>query len=195
MTTLDRYLTSGLALFVRGWVEDPLAVGAVAPSGRRLAGLMTRGIADDARILELGPGTGSFTRAILARGVEPERLALIELSASFARELQRRWPGVTVVCGDAALPHRRLEPFEGATDVIVSGLPLVLFTRAEKTALLERSFELLRAGGAFYQFTYGGRCPVSRGQLDALGLQARRAGMALFNLPPAFVYRITRPAS
>lgn len=192
MTVIERSLTSGLAQFVRGWVEDPLAVGAVAPSGRRLAALMTRDIAADARVIELGPGTGSFTRAILARGVDPGRLALVELSASFAAELKQRLPGVTVVCGDASLPHPRLESFSGTTDVVISGLPLMLFSRAEKAALLERSFELLGASGVFYQFTYGGRCPVSRAQLSALGLESVRAGLALFNLPPAFVYRITR---
>lgn len=192
MTTLDRYLPHGLALFVRGWVEDPIAVGAVAPSGRRLAELMTREIPPDARVIELGPGTGSFTRAILARGVAPEHLGLIELNASFAQKLQRDLPGVTVVCGDATAPHLRLEPFAGRTDVVVSGLPLVLFGRAERAALLGRSFELLREGGVFYQFTYGGRCPLSDGELAGLGLVARRAGIALFNLPPAFVFRIER---
>jgi len=76
--------------------------------------------------------------------------------------------------------------------VVVSGLPLVLFSRPEKSDLLSQSFTMLKEDGAFYQFTYGGRCPVSRGQLDALGLEAKRVGVTLFNLPPAFVYRITR---
>lgn len=192
MTTLDRYLPSGLALFVRGWVADPLAVGAVAPSGRRLAQLMTRAIAPDHRVVELGPGTGTFTRRILARGVDPTRLALIELSGRFAQRLQLEYPEVTVARGDATERLAKLDAFTGTTDVVISGLPLVLFGRREKAALLARSFELLKPGGAFFQFTYGGRCPVGGAQLSALGLRAERAGITCFNLPPAFVYRITR---
>jgi phosphatidylethanolamine/phosphatidyl-N-methylethanolamine N-methyltransferase len=192
VTTFDRYLPSGLALFVRSWVQDPRAVGAVAPSGRRLAALMTSAIAPDARVIELGPGTGSFTRAILARGIDPRRLGLIELSGTFAARLQRDLPDVTVVCGDATAQHPLLESFVSRTDIVVSGLPLVLFARQEKAGLLRRSFELLRPSGAFFQFTYGGRCPVSRRQLDEMGLEATRVGITVFNLPPAFVYRIAR---
>jgi phospholipid N-methyltransferase len=192
VTTLNRYLPAGLALFVRGWVADPLAVGAVAPSGRRLARLMTRAIAPEHRVVELGPGTGTFTRRILARGVDPARLALVELSGRFAQRLQLEYPGVTVARGDATERHAALDAFTGVTDIVISGLPLVLFNRRDKAALLARSFELLRPDGALYQFTYGGRCPVPARQLSELGLRAERAGITCFNLPPAFVYRISR---
>jgi phosphatidylethanolamine/phosphatidyl-N-methylethanolamine N-methyltransferase len=59
-------------------------------------------------------------------------------------------------------------------------------------AILEASFGHLRPEGAFYQFTYGPRCPVSRALLDRLGLKATRIGWAFANVPPAAVYRIRR---
>jgi phospholipid N-methyltransferase len=71
-------------------------------------------------------------------------------------------------------------------------LPLVLFGRAQKSRLLQGAFELLGERGALYQFTYGGRCPLDRRQLEAHGLDARILGFVALNMPPAFVYRIAR---
>jgi phospholipid N-methyltransferase len=62
-------------------------------------------------------------------------------------------------------------------------------------AILERAFECLRPEGAFYQFTYGPRAPVSRAVLDRLGLVAARVGTAPGNFPPALVYRLRRRMS
>jgi phosphatidylethanolamine/phosphatidyl-N-methylethanolamine N-methyltransferase len=192
VTTLERYLPQGLALFVRGWVEDPMAVGAVAPSGRRLARLMTRDVGPGSRVVEFGPGTGPVTRALLERGVQPRDLVLIERSGRFVPVLQREFPEVTIICGDAVRKYPALGSFEGRTDCVICGLPLVLFSTADKRALLQRCFELLRRDGAVYQLTYSGRCPVGRKLLDELGLEAVRLGVTLFNLPPAFVYRVGR---
>ncbi len=153
---------------------------------------MTRAIQSSDRVIEFGPGTGTFTRSILGRGVDPKRLALIESNSGFAALLRRQWPDVAVVRGDASAPHSALESFAGQTDVIVSGLPLVLFEQSEKSALLNRALEWLRPGGSFYQFTYGGRCPVAKRDLSALGLEVERVGLTLRNLPPAFVYRLRR---
>ncbi|TIT80529.1 MAG: phospholipid methyltransferase, partial [Mesorhizobium sp.] len=50
----------------------------------------------------------------------------------------------------------------------------------------------LKPGGAFYQFTYGPRCPVARPILEGLGLSATHIGRTMLNVPPAAVYRIVR---
>lgn len=192
MATPERHLPQGLSLFIRGWATNPTAVGAVAPSGRRLARLMTRDIAPGSRVVELGPGTGPFTRAILERGVRPQNLALVERESSFVPMLRWTFPDVTIVPGDATCRHSALCDFEGSTDYVISGLPLVLFSETDKRALLVRCFELLHEDGAVYQFTYGARCSVGRAMLDELGLSAKRVGITVFNVPPALVYRITR---
>jgi phosphatidylethanolamine/phosphatidyl-N-methylethanolamine N-methyltransferase len=180
--------------FVRGWLADPRAVGAVAPSGKALARLMTREVHPGSRVLELGPGTGTVTQAILARGVDEDELFMVEQSPGFVAMLGQRFPATTIIQGDATKPDPRLAPLRGTIDVVVSGLPLVLFSQAQKRGLLETAFELLGDEGTFYQFTYGGRCPVSLGLRRELGLVARRIGIAAFNMPPAFVYRIARGA-
>lgn len=189
---LQRFYPSELGDFLRCWLADPRAVGAVAPSGKALARLMTRDLYPGARVVELGPGTGTLTVAILERGVGEEGLVMIEQSAEFVKVLARRFPASTIVRGDATKPNVALAPLKGSIDFIVSGLPLVLFSNEQKRDLLRHSFDLLAARGALYQFTYGGRCPIGRRVLAELGLVAKRIGMAALNVPPAFVYRIAR---
>jgi phosphatidylethanolamine/phosphatidyl-N-methylethanolamine N-methyltransferase len=178
--------------FLRSWLDNPFGVGAVAPSGRPLARLMTRELGAGDRVLELGPGTGTLTREILARGVAIRDLLLLERCPGFAELLERRFPGATVLRGDATVRQEGLVPYRGTIDFIVSSLPLVLFSREQKFRLLREGFRLLKAPGAFFQFTYGGRCPVDRRYLERLGLQARCIGFIARNVPPAFVYRISR---
>lgn len=186
-------MTQDLITFVRAWLADPLAVGAVAPSGAALAELITREIdADAGPILELGPGTGIFTHALLARGIPEESLTLVEHHPGFARLLLRRFPAARVLTVDAArLAECRL--FDDArAGAIVSGLPLLNMPPRKVMAILAGAFRHGRPGCVFYQFTYATRCPVPRPLLDRLGLRATLVGRALLNVPPAAVYRITR---
>ena len=93
---------------------------------------------------------------------------------------------------DAARLNSRAVFGKEAAGAIISGLPLLSMSSRKIMAILAGSFDCLRAGGAFYQFTYGARCPVRRPLLDRLGLRATRVGHAILNVPPATVYRITR---
>ena len=192
MAAASTSLRSGYRRFLRGWLEDPFAVGALAPSGRPLAKLMTRELGAGDRVIELGPGTGTVTRAILGRGVRASDLVLIERGQRFAERLGRDFPGVKILQGDATEPQAPLADSRGRFDFIVSGLPLVLFSRPQKARLLRECFELLTPSGALYQFTYGGRCPLDRRELERQGLQTRCTGFIALNVPPAFVYRISR---
>jgi phospholipid N-methyltransferase len=179
--------------FLRAWVADPGRVGAIAPSSAVLAGLITSEIsAASGPIIELGPGTGVFTHAMLACGVSQENLTLIEYGSDFVRMLQLRFPAARVLWMDAAQLGQH-DLFESASvGAVISGLPLLNMSPRKVMAILTSSFGFLRQGGAFYQFTYGPRCPVPRPLLDRLGLRAKLIGRALMNVPPAAVYRITR---
>jgi len=195
MGPVQRILPAPYWRFLRSWLDAPFAVGAVAPSGRPLARLLAREIRAGDRVVELGPGTGTVTREVLARGVAPDELVLIERCHGFADLLELDFPGVSVVRGDATLPQTAAALVPGSFDAVVSGLPLVLFGREQKSRLLSQCLAWLRPGGALYQFTYGGRCPLDRRQLDEHGLAARILGFTAFNMPPAFVYRIARKDS
>jgi phosphatidylethanolamine/phosphatidyl-N-methylethanolamine N-methyltransferase len=187
-TTLD-----DATAFLRAWLAAPLRVAALAPSGTALARLITRGIsAEHAPVIELGAGTGAFTRALLARGVPEDALVLVEADANLARLLRARFPRAQVLQLDAA----RLRHIDvlGATRAgcVVSGLPLLSMSPRKIVAVLGGAFAHLPAGAAFYQFTYGLGCPVPQRILQRLELSAVRVGRTLANLPPASVFRIER---
>lgn len=179
--------------FLRAWAAHPLRVAAVAPSSGALARLMTCEIsAETGPVLELGPGTGAFTRALLARGVAERDLTLVECEAGFAALLQRYFPAARILRMDAAEVGDRAMFDAPSVGAVVSGLPLLSMPAPQVQAILDGAFAHLVPNGAFYQFTYGPSCPVRRRILDRLGLKAARIGGTLRNLPPASVYRITR---
>ena len=181
--------------FLRAWLRDPRSVGALAPSGPALARLMTAHV-DHAHgpVIELGPGTGVFTRALLERGLPGHRLVLVETDAMLAATLAQRHPHARVLRMDAARLGRSPPLFgDERASAVVSGLPLRSLPADKVAAIVEGVFDRqLQPGGALYQFTYGLRCPVPRALRQRLGLHAERVGGAWLNLPPAWVWRIQR---
>jgi Phospholipid N-methyltransferase len=114
--------------FIRSWLEKPLAIGAVKPSGKVLARTMAQYVDPDSDgpVIELGPGTGPVTQALVEQGVDPSRLVLVEFNAAFCRLLRARYPQATVVQGDAYGLRRLLDNFlYQPAAAIVSGLPLM----------------------------------------------------------------------
>ncbi|TBC86829.1 phospholipid methyltransferase [Rhizobium leguminosarum] len=185
--------TADALLFFRAWLSAPLRVASVTPSGRALSSLMTAEIsAQTGTVIELGPGTGVFTEALLQQGVAEENLVLIEYGEDFAAQLSLRFPTASTIQMDAAKLRRlSLQP-SAPVGAVVSGLPLLSMPIRKVHAILEGAFSHLRHNGAFYQFTYGPRCPIARPLLDRLGLKAKYIGYTLANIPPAAVYRISR---
>lgn len=186
------YASPQSSSFFVNWLQDPLAIGAIAPSGRLLAKLMAAGVRPGARVVELGAGTGTLTKALLQAGVAPCDLYVVEQNRRFAATLTRKFPLCEVVVGDALSLVKHLGALAGAVDFVISGLPLLLFSTAQKRRLLEQSFSLLGPRGCVHQFTYGGRCPVPRALLRELALRKTLIGISPWNLPPAFVYKIDR---
>lgn len=185
---------SDLAAFLRAWAKDPLGIAAVAPSSPALAKLITAEIHPDmAPVIELGPGTGVFTKALLARGLKQSDLILIEYEADFARLLAARFPQATVLRGDAARVRRHRALLGGGlAGATISGLPILNMSARQQMMIMRGCFDLMRPGGRFYQFTYSPISPIRRPVLDRLGLKARRLSSTLRNLPPAAVYEISR---
>jgi phosphatidylethanolamine/phosphatidyl-N-methylethanolamine N-methyltransferase len=190
----QRERTEDFGRFFKTWIQNPLAIGAVAPSSRLLAKVMAVGLWRGARVLELGAGTGTLTQAILDTGVDPKHLQVVECNAEFTALLRRRFPRCAVIEADATALTGHVAD-SGAIDVVISGLPLMLFSAEQKRGLLTQAFGVLAPHGVFRQFTYGGRCPIDRELRAALGLESQLIGFAPFNLPPAFVYRLKRAAN
>lgn len=163
------------------------------PSSEALGKAITEAITlASTPIIELGPGTGVFTRALLARGVPEDQLTLIENSKDFTKLLEGRFPSARVVSMDASgLEGYNL--FEGElAGAVISGLPLLAIPKDKVFSILKGAFAHMRPDGVFYQFTYGMRCPVGKKMLDDLGLEAERTKGVLINVPPATVYCIRR---
>jgi phosphatidylethanolamine/phosphatidyl-N-methylethanolamine N-methyltransferase len=185
--------------FFRQWLRNPRAMAALSPSSRQLARLMIEQLPENARrIVELGGGTGVFTQALLENGIEADELLVVELNEELHQLLQKRFPDVSIVCGDAQHLKTivRADGFaaSGSVDAVVSGLGMLSMSRAIQRAILSGVFDVLGPSGRFVQFTYGPASPISRDLLAELGLRSTRAGVAWLNVPPATVYVYTREA-
>src|SRR5690348_13724168 len=185
--------------FFREWLRNPFAMAAVSPSGRQLASLMMEQLPADAkRVIELGGGTGAFTRALLDHGIQPRNLMVVELNEALHHYLRERFPGVPVIRGDARkvneIATRSGLDDTDQVDAVISGLGLLSMSRNTQREILRSAFEVLSPRGRFIQFTYGPFSPVPRELLDELHLKAHRAGTAWRNVPPAnvFVYQRRR---
>lgn len=175
--------------FFKSWVRNPLAMGAFAPSGKSLAKLMAKDVAAGAKVIELGAGTGTVTEALLANGVAPSDLHLVERDPQFVKILRRRFPRCHVVAADALELEERFDASAGF-DFVISGLPLLCFSPEKRHRALQQALQLMKPDGCLHQFTYAGRCPVDRWLRSALRVDSVLLGIAPLNLPPAFVYRL-----
>jgi phosphatidylethanolamine/phosphatidyl-N-methylethanolamine N-methyltransferase len=175
--------------FIRSWLEKPLSTGAVTPSGRVLARTMARcvDIAIPGPVIELGPGTGPVTEALVARGVAPRRLVLVEFNPTFCRLLRVRYPEATVVQGDAYSLRRLLGgALEAPAAAIVSGLPLLTKPLRTRLRLITDAFALMHRDAPFVQFTYSmTTSPIPKGLSRVETSASPRIWM---NLPPARVW-------
>ncbi len=181
-----------LALFLGCWLKAPHRIGALAPSSRYLARAMVRQV--DVRqarlVIELGGGTGSITRALLAAGLTPERLVVVEREERLHRRLVEQFPGLRVLRGDAAQLVALLRPLGiSSASAIVSSLPLLSMPKRLRHRIVDQSFALLGERGSLVQFTYGIASPLPARDFAVSGRVAARVWR---NLPPAFVWRFER---
>jgi len=175
--------------FIWSWLEKPLETGAVAPSGKVLARTMASYVDPAVRgpVIELGPGTGPVTEALVAQGVDPARLVLVEYNPMFCRLLRTRYPAATIVQGDAYGLRRALGKVipQRAAAAVVSGLPIVTKAVRTRLRLINEALSFLSPGAPFIQFTYAVVPPLPRA---IAGVRAEVSERIWLNLPPARVW-------
>jgi phosphatidylethanolamine/phosphatidyl-N-methylethanolamine N-methyltransferase len=176
--------------FLKGLLARPKNVGAIAPSSPALARAIARQIdlSLDGPVLELGPGTGVVTEAIIERGVTADRITAIEYDPDFTAMVRRRFPKVRVVQGDAFDFIRTLAlKDDDRFAAVISGLPLLNHPPQRRQMLIEQALARLKPGAPYIQFSYGMNPPIAAPQ----GTSVKRAALVLMNLPPArvWVYR------
>ena len=178
------------AHFFRSLMAAPRLTGAVAPSGRPLARAMARAVGrlSDDLVVELGPGTGPVTRALLERGLDRRRLALVEYDPRFCHMLEARFRPATIIEGDAYDLPRTLGPLAGERiAAVVSSLPLLNQPPHRRDNLIRDAFDLMGPDGVFVQFTYGLVSPIPR--KNCAGRYSAHCGAPVWrNLPPARVW-------
>ena len=171
--------------FISRLLASPRNVGAIAPSGHMLADAMVAPLPLAGPILELGPGPGAFTQALLKKGLPAAQLTLVERDPEFVRTLQKKFPGVKVILGDALQLAQVLPDLKYAG--VISGLPLLNFPEAAREKLLQDILDHLQPGAPFVQFSYGLRSPLP----EMENVSVTKAAYIWNNLPPArvWVYR------
>ncbi|HKS18122.1 MAG TPA: rRNA adenine N-6-methyltransferase family protein [Bradyrhizobium sp.] len=177
--------------FLRSWIEKPLHMGAVMPSSKLLARTMAQyvDVESEGPVIELGPGTGAITNALIEHGIDQKRLVLVEYNPSFCALLRDRYPQATVVQGDAyALRDSIWNVLETRASAVVSGLPLVTKPMLTRLKLIRDAFMALSPGAPFVQFTYSVAPPIPK---SLPGVSTEASERIWMNLPPArvWVYR------
>jgi phosphatidylethanolamine/phosphatidyl-N-methylethanolamine N-methyltransferase len=195
--------------FFKGWVKSPKNVGSIIPTSdvmaKRMASLVN--VHSGLPVLELGPGTGVITRAILQRGIAPDKVTCIEFSPEFAKKLRHDFTGVNIIEGNAfdldatlgaidlgAKDSGNIEPNTTGHlifDCVVSALPLLSFPRTQRVKLIKDLLERIPDGRPVVQFSYGPLSPVP----PIAGVTVRHLEFIFRNVPPAQIWTYRKTSS
>ena len=176
-------------LFLQEWLANPQLTGSLAPSSPQLGAAMAQWLPEDpdSYVLELGPGTGAVTEALIKHGLREERLVAIEQSPKMVELLRDKFPRAQIILGDAwQLDHllrSRRKPIE-SVGAVISSLPLLNFPLAEAEALAQKIRGVLEPEGNWAQYSYQIHRLRPRGS-DSFKLRATK--IVWFNFPPARV--------
>jgi phosphatidylethanolamine/phosphatidyl-N-methylethanolamine N-methyltransferase len=179
---------SSLGTFVKQFIRNPRAIGAAFPSSRKLANKLASFVSEkpEGLVVELGAGTGSVTAALLERGIDRERIVVIERSVELCELLKKRFPELTIIHGDARFLKDLLSTHlkNQRIDSIVSCLPLRSLPKDVVLAIEAQINQLVCPKGRFIQFTYDLRPDIA----SPFSQFERRATKVIWqNLPPARV--------
>ncbi len=186
--------------FYRNFFDHFHQTGAIAPSGPNLARhiVSSAGVIENSHVLELGPGTGAFTRDLeKTLGPEGEYLG-IEINAGFHTHLQEIHPELHFEQAPGQdFDFSSWVEKHGQFDVIVSGLPWAKFPEELQRSLLDNVVPRLKDGGTFVTFAYTGvhlLKPAKRFRklLDDYFTDVQRTHSIMLNFPPAFVFVATK---
>jgi len=180
---------SDTTLFLQEWLVNPQRTGSVVPSSRQLAAAMARWLPANREsfVLELGPGTGAVTDALLKHGLREDRLIAIDNNPNLTKLLHKRFPQAQIITGDAwqmdTLLHNLRVPVE-SVGAVISSLPLLNFPMEQAEALAQKIRDVLEPQGNWVQYSYRIDKLRPRG---ASTFRLHASKIVWLNLPPARV--------
>ncbi|HLX70559.1 MAG TPA: methyltransferase domain-containing protein [Verrucomicrobiae bacterium] len=185
------------AKFLKVFLRAPALTSAIVPSSRWLAERMIEDLRlDQAKVVvELGAGTGAFTRAIQKELHPAATFLAVEINPVFAGHLKRRFPRVHVINDSAERLVEHLQSLgQASADCILSGLPWAGFKPEEQQRLLAAVLGALRPDGHLTTYAYNHVAWLPGGVRFRKLLRSSFSDVATTrtewrNLPPAFVYR------
>jgi phospholipid N-methyltransferase len=185
--------------FLQAFLKNPLKVGAIAPSSPELAAEMLQGIEPDENniVLELGVGTGAITKFL--RDVIPNRESYlgIEIDKDLVRALNKTYPDLNIVCGNAAEAysiHREQEL--GKVRHLICCLPFVSLPKDVSEQVLGEIAKFMDEGCELrlFQYAHGYYLPGAvrlRDWLRDRYGKSKRSPLILKNVPPAYTFTWT----
>jgi phospholipid N-methyltransferase len=181
--------------FFKGFLKRPSVVGSVIPSSRflerRIVKLMD--VSSAKRIVELGPGTGGVTRAVLRKMNADAKLLAIEINPDFIPVLRQMGdPRLIVHEGDVRFLREVLDEhgLEGA-DAVFSGIPFSTMSRSLAQEILHAVSRSLSPGGCFIAYQFRNR--VAEIGCDVFG--SPNVEIELLNVPPCRLYCWQKPTT
>ena len=215
-TKLRKRPMNGMLAFLGQAIKETRTTGAVLPSSKALAKAMTKSLSQATgpkRLLEVGPGTGPFTREILKSLRDGDEFHVVEINSAFAERLEsvvlepfrKKHPNIHV---ELHVHPIEQAPIKGHFDFIICGLPFNNFSPDLVRSIFRRLLDLLHSGGELAYFEYAG-VRVVKGSIvnskirkelksiEAIGriLRRRHRGereLVLNNVPPAVAVRLKR---
>ncbi len=175
--------------FIKNFWQEKKMVGAMSPSSKFLAQKMLKNVDFKKAkvIIELGPGTGVFTKKILEKMAPDAKLLVFELNTDFYNMLKAEiQDNRMVLIHDSAekiTEYLHQENLLNA-DYVISSLPLANFPKKLVDTILKESYNILKNQGKYIQFQYS---LLSKKLLENQ-FQAVHISFTAINFPPAFVY-------
>jgi phosphatidylethanolamine/phosphatidyl-N-methylethanolamine N-methyltransferase len=184
-------VTADATIFFGLWLQRPLRIAAASPSGPRIANAIARHVLFErpGPVLELGAGTGSLTGGLVRAGCPPQRIIALEREPRLVDVLNRKYPGLTVIEGDATLIGEYLRDRVERLSAVISSLPIKWFPLTAQRAVIEPCLDLLGPGGSFLQLTNAFSSPLP---MNDLGIAGREICRIWLNLLPAQIWSYSR---
>jgi phospholipid N-methyltransferase len=180
--------------FLQAFLKNPLHVGAITPSSPELAEQMIDGVTPDDEniVIELGVGTGSFTKLINQIVPDNKSYLGIEINRKFTKALKNEYPNLKFVCGNAVKLEKLHEKSElGKVSYIISGIPFVSLPNDVGDEILQQISRFMEQGCMFrtFQYAHGYYMPSAvklRKFMRSHYGRAKKSSLIVKNVPPAY---------